>query len=1219
MAGGGRVLDNDEVEFLLESGTGTGPSSSSANAQKGGEDVGGREVTMRGDLEKINLSDIFQTLALSKMEGLLRVTSPLEQRDIHFQDGYVRCFVPKRVETLRLGQRLVRAGLINADQLRSALLEQKRAKKALGETLVAQGLVTESDIEDVVANQVQEDLFALFTWPQGTFEFYRGGASNPQVLEQLDKAPSFDVNGVLLEVARRSDEWQMIIASVRSLDEVFVLRDASVIKKRTTSIDAVIEASEKRYTLRELADVTLLGLFECARTVHALLEAGALRRVTVDEGIEAAEQQLTAGEPKRAAMTIRAILDRGEHRLRATSERVAELLAKCGENRLAGRVLIDAAELEAEESVSLALARRARELSPRSLEVLVYLQTALQRDRSAGEKERYAVTSELVDELFDRGELDDALGLVEQLEQESNDLATCRPKRARILARLGRNDEAVETLLGLAEVVKAEGGDKERLGAVYEQILKIDYRRKDVARALKSLHASALAKRARLAITLAVVAAVGFVGWTQIDGYLAAAKIAEIKQKVAEFSAQNRIDDAAQLVQSAIIDFGDDEEVLALQRDIDRARKRINEEQQRDVDSARHTVLRTAVTQIESGDVVAGLDTFFSQSKLGAQVDALERDLKVRLETIVKPLATLARALPDRLPPEPSLLQKPSEQTALLAALRAELTTPQRRLVAGLVAVRDDARVRNALGRDAETFYAPLDKLAATYARGDELAQLYEDRVTRHRVAEELTPIYEEALRHERANDFEAAILAYRTLAENHPAEDDLRQHFRSQVERFAAILHLLGVVREATTRGDFAAAQGQLRALRQQYPEIAFDSIVELPVRIRTTPPGARVYVAERYIGTSPVLAAYKPAGKTPVRIELDGYFAEATELGGDEVGLVKSLLVRQPSWTFQGKGTVDRQMVGVADGHLVVTDRAGSITCLRASDGAVRWQYDTKDLSGLLSRPVVVDTRVLVTSIDGSLRCLDLTSGSVNWQVEDVVTSAAPAIVTAEGRTRVIVAGLDGLVGAYDLNDGQRLWEQDYNLPFEVDLVAMEGIVVAASSKDVALGIDAKTGQQRWRTPIGRGVVVPPFVTGTRVVLVGDDGSLMVLDGRAGNVRWQDDALDGATATPVAHGERLFVADGRTLRTFDLRNGRRGPTRAFTSELRMHLTHDTRTLFVGDASGIVHAIDPGDLEDRYLLRGAAMALAPALTLADGTLVLAFQDQTVHGFVGPR
>ena len=44
---------------------------------------------MRGDLEQMTLTDIFQTLAMSKMEGVLLVCNPLEQRALYFRDGQV--------------------------------------------------------------------------------------------------------------------------------------------------------------------------------------------------------------------------------------------------------------------------------------------------------------------------------------------------------------------------------------------------------------------------------------------------------------------------------------------------------------------------------------------------------------------------------------------------------------------------------------------------------------------------------------------------------------------------------------------------------------------------------------------------------------------------------------------------------------------------------------------------------------------------------------------------------------------------------------------------------------------------------------------------------------------------------------------------------------------------------------------------------------------------
>ena len=51
----------------------------------------------------------------------------------------------------RLGERLVDAGIISADQLKIALIEQERSRKPLGETLVALGFVTEETFREALS------------------------------------------------------------------------------------------------------------------------------------------------------------------------------------------------------------------------------------------------------------------------------------------------------------------------------------------------------------------------------------------------------------------------------------------------------------------------------------------------------------------------------------------------------------------------------------------------------------------------------------------------------------------------------------------------------------------------------------------------------------------------------------------------------------------------------------------------------------------------------------------------------------------------------------------------------------------------------------------------------------------------------------------------------------------------------------------------------------
>ncbi|MGE0144830.1 MAG: PQQ-binding-like beta-propeller repeat protein [Planctomycetota bacterium] len=1210
-----RLLEKDEVDFLLAQSP--PPSAGSAGRAAGkSEAPAEREVTMRGDLQKISLSDIFQTLAMSKMEGLLRIQGAIESRDIHFADGYIRCIVPKRMETLRLGQRLARAGLISTDQLRSALVEQKRTRQPLGATLVANGLVTEEEIEDVVANQIQEDLFALFTWQQGSFEFYRGAVGSPELAAQIAATPQFDVNGVLLEVARRSDEWQRIFETVRSLDEIFVLRDGADIADLGDNERAVVEGVERRCTLRELADVTLLGVFECSRLVRELYETGVLRRIAMDEGLTVAEQLLTTGEPRRAALTVQAILDRGEHRLRSTTERAADILARAGDARLASKALIEAADLEPEEDVQLALARRAREICPRSLEVLVYLQGALHRAPQVDPKERFAVTSDLVDELYERGQLDDCLGLVEQLEHDSDDLSLCRPRRARALARLGRNDEAVETLLDYASKLDPKT-DVARLTAAYEQILKIDYRRKDAARALRNLQSSRIAIRLRGLVTVAILLGVAFAGYVQFDAWRVTAELSSLDGQVEALLASNDVAGASELYDQAVVRFGERDELVGVAGRIAQARREADAERDRNIEAARDAKLSEATTMFDGGDYKAALDVFFARTQLGIEVNALEDDLKGRMAAVRLGLESFARGLPEKLPPEPTMLQTAGDQAAQLAKLAAEFHTKERRIVEGLVSVREDPRLVASLGTDFPTLFAVVDRLAGIYATADERRIAYEDRVSRRKIAEELTPIYELAVRQENEHDFAAALTAYRRLAAEHPAEDELREHFRRKVLELEDIVTRMADIARRTAAGDRPGSRSALVELSAAHPGLAFDQLVTVPVQIGSTPTDAEVFVDDRNVGRTPLLVAVVAGRPAKLRIARDGYAEHVADLTGQQTDEVDALLERLPRWTAQLTSSVDRRMSAVGDDRLLVIDRAGSILALDAATGSTRWRRDTQDLSGLLTTPAVSKDFGVVGSVDGTLRCLRLSDGEIVWEVDGLACEAAPLLLRAKNREVVLAVGVNGAVRTFDLASGRPGWSENLELPVQCDPILLDGLAVIVASNGRAVGLDIENGEPRWRAEVSAGATLPIAVSGSRLVIAGDDGTLVAIDGLTGSRAWLRDDLASATAAPCADGDRIFVGHGRTLAVLDARSGRTIDTRMFESELRMALANSGPFLFVGQSNGFIHAVDRATLRDAYRIRGDAPAVAPALTVGTDVTVMALQNQTVIAFRG--
>jgi hypothetical protein len=1211
----GRLLDDDEVEFLLHGGRDAGASATEDGPSTPQGEQAPREVTMRGDLDKINLTDIFQTLAMSKLEGILEVRSTLDSREIHFRDGFVSVLVPLRSETLRLGQRLVRCGLLSADHLRSALLEQRKVRGHLGQILIERGYVTQDDVDDVVHNQLQEDLFALFTWPQGTFCFYRGAVTDPATVERLEHAPQFEVNGVLLEVARRSDEWSRVMDAVGSLDEIVVAtcEPREIPEDTDAAFRDILEAADGKATVRDLADLTLMPLFDCGLHVRELMDGGWLRKLDTSEVLDAAEAILGSGEPRRAAVVLRPLLARAENWELETQQRIAQLVAQSGEHRKAAEFLLSASHATEEPDIALLLANDARTFDRDSVEVLERIADLLRRRNAPDPRELVDILTDLCDARFEGGEPEAAQHTLSELEQLCTDPTRTHPRRARIAARLGDTKRAVKSLRELAEIYRNRG-DRERLIATYEQILKVDYTRRDVARALKNLHASKLARRTRLAAVAATAGAVVFSAVVKLDDWRQGQQLDELRIELAQALEADELVEARRIVATANARFGAQPDVQLLEEDLKTREILLAAARERALEELRSEVQIQVTNLLATGQARAAIDAARRLGDQGVTEDGVFRTIKNALTAVSTHLDTFRRDLPARLPEAPSLSQTPEVQGRNLAALLAELETPERSAVRGLLTQRNDTTLLAALGaRDHTALFAKLEGAEAVYREFEDLRAAYENRLDRRSLALELTPLFHAAREHEKAFRFRDAHDAYRSLRDNHPEDDDLRRQFAAKTERFATILRYLDGIDAATKRGDAPVAQGELRALRRQFPGLPFD--VELPVRVHTTPAGAQVFLDGESIGTSPAQASYRVlAEATTIRVERPGFLAEERTLAGDTDGTVRFLMTREPEWIERRESPIDRAPSTSDDGlGVFVTDRAGNVSRLDPRTGVVAWTTATGDLSGLLTGAVPCgEDRVVFGSIDGSLRAVAQKDGVLAWSVPDLPTESTPAYLGGS----VVVATDDGHLVALDPVGGSRRWNLELAGAVRADLAVIdETRVLAITEGGTAAAVDVVEGRTLWSTRVGRGVVSSPGLGFGDAVVVAEDGTVTRLRCSDGKVLWTSDGFANLTLAPAVLSDAVLLADGRDLHVLAGATGQRRRTLRTGADLRTPVSIVGDAVLVGDAAGVVTAYSRDDLEPQFQLQAEGPALAPVVCLRDGSMLAAFQDRTLRAY----
>jgi hypothetical protein len=169
---------------------------------------------LKGDLATMGLEDILQWLAVGKKTGILELKGFLHTKRVAFQDGKITSVWSSDPREY-LGQYLLAFNRITEEQLREALATQEDENQLLGRILVNRQLVTEVEIRRIVQLKVEESIYDTFLWSMGTFEFHDG-----QPPLQKSMLLSLEVTGVVLEGARRMDEWKRIRKVVKGGDAI---------------------------------------------------------------------------------------------------------------------------------------------------------------------------------------------------------------------------------------------------------------------------------------------------------------------------------------------------------------------------------------------------------------------------------------------------------------------------------------------------------------------------------------------------------------------------------------------------------------------------------------------------------------------------------------------------------------------------------------------------------------------------------------------------------------------------------------------------------------------------------------------------------------------------------------------------------------------------------------------------------------------------------------
>lgn len=234
-------------------------------------------MSIKGSLREASLPDVLQLLAMGKKTGCLSVTHRNNFGYIYFDKGRITyASIVNRRD--RIGDMLVKAEAITAEQLQAAIDAQgKQRDKRIGDLLVALGFITREKLHNHVRIQIEEAVYLLFTWNEGTFNF------EPDVHpERQDLLVSINPESLMLEGARRVDEWSLIEKKIPAFDIVFDAdwrKLSSADLSLTAEQHAVLQHIDGKRDVVRLVEASGLTEFDVGKALYGLLTANLVHRV----------------------------------------------------------------------------------------------------------------------------------------------------------------------------------------------------------------------------------------------------------------------------------------------------------------------------------------------------------------------------------------------------------------------------------------------------------------------------------------------------------------------------------------------------------------------------------------------------------------------------------------------------------------------------------------------------------------------------------------------------------------------------------------------------------------------------------------------------------------------------------------------------------------------------------------------------------------------------
>ncbi len=157
------------------------------------------------------LADLLQWVKTTHRTGTLYVMRDGQEWELTLEGGRVVGYDGPELRD-NLGHIVVTSGMLTEEDLRVAYQHQRQTGGSLQRALLDIGMLRLDELRDALSELARESIYDLFIDLPGEFVFSQhGGGLDFSLDDSVERLPlDLDVNRLLMEGARRHDEWQQL-------------------------------------------------------------------------------------------------------------------------------------------------------------------------------------------------------------------------------------------------------------------------------------------------------------------------------------------------------------------------------------------------------------------------------------------------------------------------------------------------------------------------------------------------------------------------------------------------------------------------------------------------------------------------------------------------------------------------------------------------------------------------------------------------------------------------------------------------------------------------------------------------------------------------------------------------------------------------------------------------------------------------------------------------